>query len=137
MKRYRADTIFYYIGKVIWIPVVFGGFWLSLGGLSEHGDWFACYVKKLTGIPCPGCGGTRAVSALFSGDLVQSFCYHPAVLLGVLAYLHFMGLCFYRKHIKKSLAEKEIPIEPYVYGAVAVILVQWIVKLVLIMFIKF
>lgn len=131
MKRYRADAIFYHIGKVLWIPVVIGGFWLSLGGLSAHGDWFACYVKKLTGFPCPGCGGTRAVSALFSGNLIQSFLYHPAVSMGALAYLHFMGLCFFRKHIKKSREEKEIPIEPYVYGAVVVILAQWIVKLLL------
>lgn len=129
MKRYRADTIFYQLGKVIWIPTVIGGFWLSRGGFSKHGDWFLCSVKKITGFPCPGCGGTRAVNALFHGSLAQSFCYHPAVPLGVLFYLHFMGLYFYRKHIKKSLGEKEIPIEVYMYAAAAVILIQWIVKL--------
>lgn len=134
MKRYRADTVFYNLGKIIWLPIIIGGFWLSHGGLAEHGDFFACSLKRMTGVPCPGCGGTRAFCALFKGNVIQSFCYHPAVLFGVFAYLHFMGIYFYRKHLKKSERGKEIPVEWYVYGAVAVILVQWIFKLITIYF---
>ena len=38
-----------------------------------------CILFQFTGWYCPGCGGTRALSALFSGHPVQSFLYHPAV----------------------------------------------------------
>lgn len=38
-----------------------------------------CMLHVLTGFYCPGCGGTRAVIALFRGDLLSSFRYHPFV----------------------------------------------------------
>lgn len=80
-------------------------------------------------MPCPGCGGTRAFYYLFTGDLLRSFLFHPAVLYGVFAYFHFMGLYFYRKHKAKTGVSREIPVQYYVYGALAVILLQWFVKL--------
>lgn len=39
-----------------------------------------CMFLKLTGLYCPGCGGTRAVLALFKGKVLSSFVYHPFVL---------------------------------------------------------
>lgn len=38
-----------------------------------------CSLYRFTGWYCPGCGGTRALSALLSGHPLQSFLYHPAV----------------------------------------------------------
>lgn len=56
-----------------------------------------CMMQKLTGLYCPGCGGTRAVRALLAGHPLQSFLYHPFVLYAVV----LMGiLIFFR------LAEK-------------------------------
>ncbi len=34
-----------------------------------------CMMQKLTGLYCPGCGGTRAVRALLAGHPLQSFLY--------------------------------------------------------------
>lgn len=42
-----------------------------------------CGMKKYFHIYCPGCGGTRAVSALFHLHLWQSLCCHPLVLYTV------------------------------------------------------
>lgn len=39
-----------------------------------------CLLHVVTGFYCPGCGGTRALSALMHGQPLKSFFYHPAVL---------------------------------------------------------
>ncbi len=38
-----------------------------------------CTFYTTTGFYCPGCGGTRAVFALFHGDILKSLFYHPVV----------------------------------------------------------
>ncbi len=38
---------------------------------------FGCPIQTLTGIPCPGCGMTRAYLALLHLDIPAAFHYHP------------------------------------------------------------
>ncbi len=128
--RLRADTIFYQIGKFVWIPLLAIGFWFAGGGYEEYGEFLACALRKMSGLPCPGCGGTRAFYYLFQGKFRKSFQYHPAVLYGIGAYIHFMGLYFYRMHIAHTIERKEIQIPYYMYAAIAVILLQWIYKVI-------
>lgn len=130
IMKYRVDTVFYHIGKIIWFPVLAAGIWFAQAGYAGYGELFACSVYKLIGIPCPGCGGTRAIYYLFLGKISTSFTYHPAVIFAVMAYLHFMLLYFCRKHICKVTKDKEIHLEYYIYAAVSVILIQWIFKLI-------
>ena len=40
-----------------------------------------CVFKNITGLPCPGCGLTRAYLSLFHGDIGKAFKYHPLFLL--------------------------------------------------------
>ncbi|MCM1143547.1 MAG: DUF2752 domain-containing protein [Blautia sp.] len=129
--KMRCDTVFYRIGQWIWIPFLLVGFWFAGYGYGGHFSPPECILQKISGFPCPGCGGTRAFYYLFSGEIVQSVRYHPAVLYGVLAYFHFMGLYFFRHHFpsKENAGAKEIPIPAYLYGAVIVIAVQWIIKI--------
>ena len=42
-----------------------------------------CRLWSEHGIYCPGCGGTRAVIALFHGHPLRALYYHPAVPLAV------------------------------------------------------
>jgi hypothetical protein len=56
---------------------------LVLAGLP---GWL-CPMKAATGIPCPGCGLTRAAAALFRGDLSASLRTHAYAPLIVLALL--------------------------------------------------
>jgi len=43
-----------------------------------------CMLKRMTGIPCLGCRGTRAAFAFAHGDLAQSLVFNPlAFALGV------------------------------------------------------
>lgn len=39
-----------------------------------------CAIHALTGLFCPGCGGTRAVNALLHGKILLSAYYHPFVV---------------------------------------------------------
>ena len=52
-----------------------------------------CIFHLLTGLYCPGCGGTRAVKYLLQGDWKNSLIYHPFVLYCVIAapLMPFMG----------------------------------------------
>jgi hypothetical protein len=40
-----------------------------------------CPLALFAGIPCPGCGLTRATIALFHGDLGGALRFHPLVLV--------------------------------------------------------
>lgn len=128
-RKYRADEVFYQIGKVIWLPFILAGFWFAYVGYDRYGELAQCSIKKISGLPCPGCGGTRAFYYLFRGELLKSFRLNPAVIYGVAAYLHFMLLYFYRKHKRGGEQQKEIYIPYYMYAAIAVILVQWMIKI--------
>ena len=62
------------------------GVQIALVSLSLPG--WVCPFFRLTGIPCPGCGLTRAVILLLKGDLQASLHFHafaPILLLTALA----------------------------------------------------
>ncbi len=42
-----------------------------------------CFFRRLTGVPCPTCGGTRAALALAHGDLAGALAANPLVTLGL------------------------------------------------------
>lgn len=53
-----------------------------------------CLFHEITGLYCPGCGGTRAVKALLSGHPILSFWYHPLVLYCAAVALWFAAAYF-------------------------------------------
>lgn len=128
LAKYRVDEVFYLIGKIIFIPLFLFGIWFSREGFESNSQLFECSLRKISGLPCPGCGGTRAFYHFFRGELTESIRLNPIVVYGMGAYLHFMCLFAYRKHTGRNW-EKEIPIQYYLYGAAVVLLLQWIFKL--------
>ncbi len=42
-----------------------------------------CLVQRMAGIPCPLCGGTRAVAALARGGFVEALAWNPLAAVGV------------------------------------------------------
>jgi hypothetical protein len=48
-----------------------------VGANLLHVRVWVCVFREVTGLPCPGCGMTRAVSALCRGELQQSVAWHP------------------------------------------------------------
>lgn len=56
-----------------------GYLWLVLSMLPwfSHGNPGICIFKNITGIPCPSCGATRAVTLLLHGDVAASLLMNP------------------------------------------------------------
>lgn len=52
-------------------------------------DLYGCYLYKLSGVYCPGCGMTRAVVALLNGDILLSLKDNAFVLVGALLLVMF------------------------------------------------
>lgn len=62
--------------------------------------FFGCPFRFLFGLPCAGCGMTRAVTALLHGDFSLAWHFHPLVfLLPVL----FLGFLLRKRFSKKFL----------------------------------
>jgi len=55
-------------------------------------DFPGCLFYKMTGLPCPLCGGTRATSALMHGDLDRAFNLNPLSFVAVAGLLAFAGV---------------------------------------------
>jgi hypothetical protein len=66
------------VGIVLgWLAMVAAAQWLAwtLGQPME-----LCLFRRLTGLPCPTCGLTRGVLALFGGHASVAFAYNPLAL---------------------------------------------------------
>lgn len=59
--------------------------------LAVSADFPLCPTAGLFGIPCPGCGLTRATLTAFSGQFSQAMAYHPLVFVVGPVYLAVMG----------------------------------------------
>lgn len=46
-----------------------------------------CLFYSIVGLPCPGCGGTRALTALLGGDIAAALHWHPLIILMLCAAL--------------------------------------------------
>jgi len=57
---------------------------------SAHAKWLPkCMFHQLTGLYCPGCGATRALSAMLHGDLKSSL-HNNLLLFPLLALIVFL-----------------------------------------------
>ena len=86
-----------------------------------------CIFHELTGLYCPGCGGTRALKALLRGDVVLSFLYHPLVLYCVfVAAIFFVSYMIYWK-TKKPQFHLYLD-NNWIYGGLIILIVNFLVK---------
>jgi len=44
-------------------------------------SFYRCPIYAVSGIPCPGCGMSRAYKSLLRFDIVSAFEYHPLFLI--------------------------------------------------------
>ena len=87
-----------------------------------------CLFHRLTGLYCPGCGGTRAVRLLLTGHIWKSFLHHPGVLFAAALYLWFM-VSQTIERLSKGKLEVGLPYsDRFLYWAIVVILIQCLIK---------
>ena len=132
MKHNRlgeTDRVFYEIGIVALCICAAAVLLYFCTGINLLTIGYPCIFNKLTHLCCPGCGGTRAIRALLKGNIRRCFYDYPPLLFGITVYAVFMARCFLYIHfgVRKS---KNGAIVKYFYIFVALVLVQWIVKLV-------
>ncbi len=88
---------------------------------------FPCLFRGLTGLYCPGCGGTRAFMYLIQGQILKSLYYHPLIpyMAAVLVGEGALWLMARKKGWEKELKR---PYELEVYVGIGIALVNWAVK---------
>lgn len=86
-----------------------------------------CMFRMITGLYCPGCGGTRAVKALLQARPFVSFLYHPLVLYTALAALFFAGsrLIYWKTKNPRFRLYLE---NSYIYVGLGIIGLNFVVK---------
>jgi hypothetical protein len=69
--------------------------WLSLGM-----PWPECWVRRLTGVPCPTCGATRCAMSLAHLDLAGAWQHNPLIFIcyggTLLVNLYAAGVLLFR-----------------------------------------
>ena len=69
----------------LWLGLGVVGCGLIAGGLHMGMQPPPCLFHWITGVPCPGCGSTRAVLQLVQGHLGAAFAFNPLTTLATLA----------------------------------------------------
>ena len=122
------DRCFYIIG---WVCLGLAGLALiavKLGVLQMLGGIPPCALHRLTGYYCPGCGGTRAMMALFHGKILTSLYYHPVVV-----YTAAVGGWFMLSQTVERLSGRKIKIglhyrDVYLWIALAIVILSCLGK---------
>lgn len=78
-----------------------------------------CPILFLTGIPCLGCGMTRACIALLRLDFVGAYSYHPLVFFLPPAFFLYL----FKDHIRQDIVKKSV------WAAVLLFLLVYIFRL--------
>lgn len=127
-RKLSPEDELFYIGLAIF-PLGIAALWLYRR-LINFMPSIPCFFNTFFGMYCPGCGGTRAISALFHGKILLSIWYHPLVPYSALVYLGFMltnGI--HKLGIKKMKGWKFHMW--YIWTALGIIIVNFIVKNIL------
>ncbi|NLZ47488.1 MAG: DUF2752 domain-containing protein [Clostridiales bacterium] len=96
-------------GKYFGILAAIGAVSILFGHITNRS---ICLFYNITGVPCPGCGMTRAFLHLFKGNILQAFKYNP--LFPLVIFIPFMT------NLKKVR---------YIYFAAALVIIVWIIRL--------
>lgn len=101
--------------------------WVAAGdSLPVHP---VCLFRALTGIPCPGCGGTRVARLLLKGEFLQSVLLNPLAVfvclcIPLLLILLFVDCVRKTDRVKRLLCRTWKPLPTVI--VLVLILANWI-----------
>ena len=95
---------------------------------SPHAKWLPrCMFHQMTGLYCPGCGATRALSAMLQGDVLASLHNNLLLfpLLALIAYLFMKPQTTFKRPVAVAIIAiivaftvlRNIPVAPFTYLA--------------------
>ncbi|MHB1454354.1 MAG: DUF2752 domain-containing protein [Saccharofermentanales bacterium] len=84
----------------------------------------SCLLRRTIGIPCPGCGMTRATFALLRLDFAAAFTFHPLVYV-IVPFIIVLSVLLLTKRttFKKST--------PYIIAIMACMVIVYIIRMIL------
>lgn len=100
---------------MVWVLLIDAALVLAFWAVSKHWVWITnhlgnCVFRQVTGLYCPGCGGTRMVRDLLHGDFFSAPRYNP-LLFSLVLYLAvawilyhvfaFSGRAYYRAIVNR------------------------------------
>ena len=130
-SRRPVDRLIYILSCVL-TGGVFLMFLLQAAGVFTLTDdlRFPCAFRRATGLYCPGCGGSHALTSLLRGDIFDSILSHPFVpyLIGCALIDVILGTVAL---IRRRQLPRFRPI--YAYIGIAILMIQWIIKNILLL----
>lgn len=132
-RRSRRLAVFCGVQLLAIAAVAFAFFYRAyIDSLPFSDKYSACPFHDILHLYCPGCGGTRAMVALFRGQIVHSVLCNP-----LSAYLAVGFFCFDALSLRRILRDEpgavRIPMW-YVWVLLALLIVHFIVRNVLLVY---
>ncbi len=110
MKKKQKDIISFVILGILLIAVFIG-----------YGYRIPCIFHEITGLYCPGCGGTRMCLSLLKLDIYQAFRYNMLLTIAIpFIILHF--ICRYIFKLKYKIPNW------FIYFLIVIVLVFGILR---------
>ncbi|MGD0251095.1 MAG: DUF2752 domain-containing protein [Verrucomicrobiota bacterium] len=107
-KIAAPPSLAFFAGAVLAATVLGSGAVLFFFNPSTHGFYPVCLFHKLTGLNCPGCGGTRAAYQLLHGHLLRALRDNALFILALVA-LMVRGVWFATRKICHQPATLAVP----------------------------
>jgi hypothetical protein len=107
-KMAAPPSLTFFVGVVLVAAVLGSAAVLFFFDPTRHGFYPICLFHALTGLNCPGCGGTRAAYQLLHGRLLPAL-HDNALFILALAALLGRGLWFMARKIRRQPATLAVP----------------------------
>ena len=121
-EKYQTQRSFW--TGIAGVMVLLGSLALSLHPI----DYNICLFHKLTGMPCPGCGLTRSLIAIWQGYPIRSFRFQPlGIPLFSLCAISLAGL-FAPRPIRNRLTAGLFTMR-FLGSATITLFIIWIIRL--------